>query len=101
MSPSKADYVRRGAPTGSRWRWDERWTVLARQNGAERAVGWRGYGLAVLADRIDADYRGLVVPHIHVSAAVDADPRRPRRRATDAELAFVRAEFDVGAGRGA
>ena len=88
-------YQRRGAPTGSRWRWDEQWSRSARLAGAIRAVGWRGYGLAVLADRIEAEYQGLVVPHIHVSVAVDSNPRLQRRRPTDPELAFVRAEFDI------
>lgn len=85
-------YPRRGVPTGYRWHYDGEWTAHARRRCESPNVSaWRGYGLEVLADRIEAEYRGVVGPQIHVSVAVKGHARR----ASDEEMALVRRDFDV------
>ena len=55
------------------------------------AVVWIGHGLQLIDTYIDAEYRGEVVPHRHLSVAVAGHARR----ATDLEMARVRIDFGL------
>ncbi|MDQ2729268.1 MAG: hypothetical protein M3Y91_15730 [Actinomycetota bacterium] len=52
---------------------------------------WTGHGLAVISDASEMEFRALRVPTNHVSVAASGLDRRP----SDAEMATVRADFDL------
>lgn len=53
---------------------------------------WHRGALRVLSSSETAEYRGLVVPHNHISVSVDP---RFDRRPTDGEMDMVRRDFDM------
>jgi hypothetical protein len=65
--------------------------TLRQATGDKRCMVWRGHGLTVLSSSVEAEYRGQVGRHNHVSVAAADHDRRP----SDDELARVRRDFDM------
>jgi hypothetical protein len=85
----------RGGPAlparGTGWNFDEKATLRIRGEEMPRATVWRSRGLYVITDLVEADYRGEVCKQNHLSVSVAG----VMRRATNAEMARVRADFDM------
>jgi hypothetical protein len=74
------------APPVTRWRYITQFDLPGEVNHA-----WQRWRIGVLSGFGDMDYRGMVVPHFHVSVSIPSENRRPN----DDEMDVVRADFDM------
>lgn len=73
-------------PPITRWKYVGQFDLPGEINRA-----WSAGKLGVLSGFGDMEYRGVVVPHFHISVSVPSEKRRP----SDDEMAQVRSDFDM------
>jgi hypothetical protein len=72
-----------------------RWRLTNQGIAGLRGYVFLGHGLMVVSSTMDAEYRGLVGPHNHVSASIFSRAPKEQRRISDEWLDLVRRDFDM------